>query len=450
MYLGKMAMSIADVSRPPAIPAEDIAAETLFKKIAWRLMPFLSIGFLIAQIDRVNVSFAKIEMLDDLKFSETTYGLGAGIFFVGYCIFEVPANLILRRVGARLWLGGIMFVWGLVSAATLFITTPMSFYAIRFLLGVAEAGFFPGSLYFMTFWFTSRQRGRMTAILMTAIAVSGLIVGPVSGAVLHGLGGVFGLKGWQWIFLIEAIPALVLGVVWWRSLPSTPEEARWLTVEEKSQVTRRLHQDGLSAPHGGQSAAMSAVLTSLPVWGLALIYTCFGVAFYGTVFWLPTIVKGTGINDPLTIGLLTAIPWGVSVVGMVTVAAYTDKKQNSRRVLIFLSLLSAAGFSLLLASHDTAVSLLALTIAMFGIMAALPVFWNFPTRLFGGGAAAVTIAVITSLGNFAGFFSPYIVGWAKDTFGTLDFAMYVFIGSMLLAIPLLLALPRRVDPPKAG
>lgn len=443
-------MSIADVSHPSATPAEDAAADTLFKKIAWRLMPFLSIGFLIAQIDRVNVSFAKIEMVDDLKFTETTYGLGAGIFFVGYCMFEVPANLILRRVGARLWLGGIMFVWGLMSAATLFVTTPLSFYVIRFMLGVAEAGFFPGSLYYMTFWFTSRQRGRMTAILMTSIAVSGFLVGPVSGAVMHGLGGVLGLKGWQWIFVIEAVPALVLGVVWLLSLASTPKDAHWLTAAEKRQLTGQLHHDALSAPHGGQSAAISTVLTSLPVWGLALIYTCFGVAFYGTVFWLPTIIKGTGINDPLTIGLLTAIPWGVSVIGMVTIAAYADRKQNSRKVLIFLSLMSSAGFGLLLASHSTAVSLLALTIAMVGIMAALPVFWNFPTRLFGGGAAAVSIAVITSLGNFAGFFSPYIVGWAKDTFGTLDFAMYVFIAAMLLAIPLLLALPKRVDPPKAG
>ena len=443
-------MSTADVSHLSALQAEEAAANTLFKKIAWRLMPFLTIGYLISQIDRMNISFAKIQMLDELKFSETIYGLGAGIFFIGYCAFEVPSNLIIKRVGARLWLGGIMIVWGITSAATMFTTTPMSFYVVRFLLGVAEAGFFPGVLYYMTFWFTSRQRGRMTAILMTSIAVSGFIVGPVSGAILHGGDGVLGLKGWQWIFLIEGLPAIVLGVVWCLRLESRPEEARWMTAEERGLVISQLRNDTLAAAHGGQGAAVSSVVKSLPVWGLSLIYLCYGMAFFGVVFWLPTIIKGTGINDPLTIGLLTAIPWGVAVVGMISVAAYTDKKQNSRQVLIALALLSAAGFSLTLISHSTALSLLAMTIAMFGMMASFPVFWNFPTRLFGGVAAGVTIAIIISVGNFAGLLSPYVVGWSKDTFGTLDVAMYVFVGSMLMAIPLLIALPRRLDPVKGG
>ncbi len=441
-------MSTSDVSHLSAIPAEDADADTLFKKIAWRLMPFLTMGYLISQIDRMNISFAKIQMLDELKFSETIYGLGAGIFFIGYCAFEVPSNLIIKRIGARLWLGSIMIVWGITSAATMFVTTPMSFYVIRFLLGVAEAGFFPGVLYYMTFWFTSRQRGRMTAILMTSIAVSGLIVGPVSGAILRGANGVLGLGGWQWLFLIEGFPAVILGVVWCLLMESRPEDARWLKAEEKAMVAHQLREDALAAPHGGEGATVSSVVKSLPVWGLSLIYTCYGMAFFGIVFWLPTIIKGTGVDDPLTIGLLTAIPWGVSVVGMITVAAYTDKKQNSRQVLIALALLSAAGFSLALMANSTAVALLAMTIAMFGVMASMPVFWNFPTRLFSGVAAGVTIAIIISVGNFSGLISPYVVGWSKDTFGTLDIALYLFAGSMLMAVPLLVALPRRLDPPK--
>ena len=294
-------MSTSDVGHLSAIPAEEAAAETLFKKIAWRLMPFLTMGYLISQIDRMNISFAKIQMLGELKFSETIYGLGAGIFFIGYCAFEVPSNLIIKRVGARLWLGSIMIIWGITSAATMFVTTPTSFYVIRFLLGVAEAGFFPGVLYYMTFWFTSHQRGRMTAILMTSIAVSGLIVGPVSGAILRGANGAFGLGGWQWLFLIEGFPAILLGVTWCLLLDSRPEDARWLTADEKSMVAHQLREDALAAPHGGESATVSSVVKSMPVWGLSLIYTCYGMAFFGIVFWLPTIIKGTGVDDPLTV-----------------------------------------------------------------------------------------------------------------------------------------------------
>ena len=348
-----------------------------------------------------------------------------------------------------------MFVWGVASAATLLITGPMSYYGMRFLLGVAEAGFFPGVLYYMTFWFTSRQRGRVTASLMASIALSGFIVGPVSGAILRGLDCFHGLRGWQWIFALEGVPAMAMGVLCWLYLDSEPAEARWLTPSEKDLIARQLRDENEKVENGqgengrarqaSESAALKAVLTSLPVWGLCSIYACYGAAFFGVVFWLPTIIKATGVDDPFAIGLLTAIPWGTSVVGMIAIAAYVDRKQNSRKVLMVLSVMSAAGFLLTLVAGSTAVSLLALTIAMLGIMAALPIFWNLPTRLFSGVAAAATIALITSLGNLSGLFAPYIVGWSKDTFGNMNIATYMFIASMLLAVPLLIALPQRVD-----
>lgn len=425
-------------------------SDPLFRKIAWRLMPFLTVCYLIAQIDRINISFAKLEMQGDLGLSDTVYGLGAGIFYLGYCAFEVPANMILKRIGARAWLAILMVVWGLVSTATLFITTPASFYVMRFLLGVAEAGFFPGTIYYMTFWFTSRQRGRVTAVLMAAIAVSGVIVGPVSGAILSGMGGVSDLKGWQWIFILEGAPAVLLGVLCWFWLDPTPEEAPWLTREEKALIATNLQKDRGALPETGDKGAVKAALLAPAAWGCALIYACYGIAFYGVVFWLPTIVKATGVDDPLVLGFLTAIPWAASVVVMIVLAAYADKKQNSRKVLTALTVITSLGFALMLVANTTAVSLLALTIAMAGIMASLPVFWNLPTRLFHGYTAGISIALITTIGNFPGFFAPYLVGWVRDHFGSMDVAMYMFMAAMLMAWPLLSALPRRVDGARQG
>lgn len=424
----------------------DATADPLFRKVAWRLMPFLTACYLVAQIDRINISFAKLEMQGELGFSDTVYGLGAGIFYLGYCAFEVPANMILKRIGARTWLSILMVVWGLVSVCTLFIATPASFYVMRFILGVAEAGFFPGAIYYMTFWFTSRQRGRMTAILMAAIAVSGVIVGPVSGAILTGLGGVAGLRGWQWIFVLEGVPAVLLGILCWFWLDPTPDAAPWLSREEKTRIAENLHRDRGAPADTGDKGAVRAALLAPAAWACALIYACYGVAFYGVVFWLPTIVKATGVDDPLTLGFLTAIPWAASVVAMIALATHADKKQNSRKVLIALTVVTAAGFALMLAAGTTAVSLLALTIAMAGIMASLPVFWNLPTRLFHGYTGGISIALITTIGNFPGFFAPYLVGWARDRFGSMDVAMYMFIAAMLLAWPLLAALPHGADP----
>lgn len=418
-------------------PARESHAErALFGKIAWRLMPFLFACYLIAQIDRMNVSFAKLEMLQDLGFSDTVYGLGAGIFFAGYVLFEVPSNMMLKRFGAHRWIARIMISWGLLSAATLFVTTPLQFYIMRFLLGVAEAGFFPGIIFYLTQWFTARYRTRMTAIFMTAIAVAGLLVGPVSGLILHSLSGWLGLRGWQWLFLLEGVPAVALGLASLFYLDATPQRARWLSEADKEALGAAIAAEQCHAA----DSRLAEVFGSLRVWMLSAIYGCYGMSFFGFVFWLPTIVKSAGVDDPLRIGLLTAIPWAVAVVAMMRVASYVDRRRNTRPVLIALALLAAAAWALSpLVLHSVALSMLVLTLAMFGLMASLPVFWNLPTAMFRGTAAAAAIAMITSLGNLPGFFSPYVVGWIRQTTGSMNLAMALFaavtlLGAVLLAL----------------
>lgn len=427
------------MSTPQGTPVGRVADtresdRALFGKIAWRLMPFLFVCYLIAQVDRMNVAFAKLEMLDALGFSETVYGLGAGIFFIGYVLFEVPSNMLLKRYGAHRWIARIMISWGAVSAGMMFVHTPMQFYVMRFLLGVAEAGFFPGVIYYLTDWFTREYRTKMTAIFMTAIAVAGVVVGPVSGAILHSLGGHRGIDGWQWLFLIEGVPSVLLGVLTLFWLPPSPERATFLSAAEKTRLAELVDGERV----GVANVPFRQVLASSRVWILSGIYGCYGMSFFGFVFWLPTIIKSSGIKDPLSIGLLSAIPWAVAMVAMCIVAAYVDRRQNTRGVLMVLSLLAAIGWvASPFVTSSVVLSMAVLSLAMFGLMASLPVFWNLPTASWQGGAAAVAIAFITSLGNVPGFFSPYIVGWIKTLTQRMDDAMYMFAAVSLLGVVLL-------------
>lgn len=410
------------------------ASRALFGKIAWRLMPLLFVCYLIAQVDRMNVAFAKLQMLDQLGFSETVYGLGAGIFFIGYVLFEVPSNVLLRKYGAHRWIARIMISWGIVSACMMFVHTPMQFYIMRFLLGVAEAGFFPGVIFYLTSWFTREYRTKMTAIFMTAIAIAGVVVGPVSGAILHSMTGLSGIQGWQWLFLIEGVPSVLLGFATLFYLPPSPERSSWLSAAEKQ------HLSALIAGDRSTTSEVSAgrVLLSARVWILSGIYGCYGMSFFGFVFWLPTIIKSSGVKDPLSIGLLSAIPWAVATVAMFFVAAHVDRRQNTRGTLMLLSLLATLGWAASpFVVNSVALSMAVLSLAMFGLMASLPVFWNLPTASYQGTAAAVAIAFITSLGNVPGFFSPYIVGWIKTLTNRLDGAMYMFAAVSLLAVVLL-------------
>ncbi|MDR3098813.1 MAG: MFS transporter [Paraburkholderia sp.] len=426
-----------------ATPAMDVAdpadmRRALFGKIAWRLMPFLFLCYLIAQVDRMNIAFAKLQMLDDLGFSELVYGMGAGVFFVGYVLFEVPSNLLMKRYGARRWIARIMISWGAVSAGTLFVHTPAQFYTMRLLLGVAEAGFFPGIIYYLTDWFPRAWRTRMTAIFMTAIAVAGVTVGPVSGVILHSMNGLHGLAGWQWLFVIEGVPSIVLGLATLAWLPASPQQARFLSADEKAQVHALIEAERATV----RKVRVGQVLARPLVWVFSAIYGCYGVSFFGFVFWLPTIIKVSGIKDPLAIGMLSTIPWCVAVVAMGFVARWVDRRQHTRTMLMVLSMLAALGWAASpLVASSVGLSMVVLSLAMFGLMASLPVFWNLPTAAWQGRASAVAIALITSVGNLPGLFSPYLVGWIKTATHSMNGAMHMFSGVSLVGALLLAFVP---------
>ncbi|MDI1296168.1 MAG: MFS transporter [bacterium] len=421
----------------PAHSADTDAA--LFAKVARRLLPFLFLCYLIAQVDRMNVGFAKLTMLQDLGFSELVYGIGAGTFFIGYVLFEVPSNMALRKFGAPMWLGRIMISWGVLSMAMLFVRTPATFYTMRFLIGVAEAGFFPGVIFYLTLWFPAARRTRMTAIFMSAIAVAGVVVGPVSGLILETLHDFGGLPGWQWLFIIEGAPAVVLGIITMRRLDAGPQTAKWLKPSERARLSQLVSQDQPTSTH----APLSSVMTNGRVLALSLVYGCYGTSFFGFVFWLPTIIQNAGIASPLTIGVLSTIPWLVGAATMLTLAFRASTLRNVTPLLIGLALVSALGWAISPAALvSMPLAMLCCSVAMAGTMGSLPLFWNLPTAMFTGSAAAAAIALISALGNIPGFLSPYLVGWIKTTTGAFDIPMYLFAATMLLAAIVLTFLTR--------
>ncbi|QET00856.1 MFS transporter [Cupriavidus pauculus] len=412
--------------------------DAIYRKVSWRLVPFLLLCYVVAYLDRVNVGFAKLQMLNDLKFSETIYGLGAGIFFIGYFLFEVPSNVILHRVGARIWIARIMITWGLISAAMMFVTTPTMFYVLRFLLGVAEAGFFPGIILYLTYWYPAARRGRTTTYFMTAIALSGVIGGPLSGWVMQAFDGHNGWSGWQWMFLIEGVPSVLVGLWVLAYLDDRIGHAKWLTADEKTVLERNIAAEDQHK----EDPPIGRVLSSPRVWLMAAIYFSFVMGLYGVSFWLPTIIKQTGVSSALHIGLLTAIPYGCAVIGMVLFASSADRRGERRWHIAIPALIGAVG--LVLSVHwraDTTLAMVALTLATIGILTTLPLFWSLPTAFLAGTGAAAGIALINSLGNLAGFISPYAVGWLKDATQSTDSGMYLLAACMVVGAALALSVP---------
>ncbi len=404
-------------------------ANATYTKVTWRLMPLLFLCYVASYLDRVNVGFAKLQMLNDLQFSETIYGLGAGIFFIGYFLFEIPSNIILHKVGARIWIARIMITWGIISAAMIFVTTPTTFYIMRFLLGAAEAGFFPGVILYLTYWFPSHRRGKIIAIFMTGVPIAGVIGGPLSGWILHSMSGVSGLAGWKWMFIVEAIPSFILGavVIWY--LQDRIRDAKWLSEEEK----QLLEADIKAEDHQKQTQSLGQLFVNPKVWLMAVIYFSFVMGLYGVGFWLPTIIKTTGVTDPLNIGLLTMIPYAVSAVAMVLIGRSADARRERRWHVAIPAFLGSVGLILsTVYDHNTLLSMSALTLATAGIMTVLPLFWSLPTAFLSGAAAAAGIALINSLGNLAGFVSPFVIGWLKDVTHSTDIGMYVLAASLIV------------------
>jgi ACS family tartrate transporter-like MFS transporter len=366
--------------------------------------------YIVAYLDRVNIGFAALQMNRDLGLSAAVYGFGAGIFFLGYFLFEVPSNLILARVGARLWIARIMITWGVISAAMMFVRGPLSFYALRFALGLAEAGFFPGMILYLTYWFPSRERAGAISLFMTAVALAGVVGGPVSGALLT-MKGVGGLAGWQWLFLMEGVPAVVLGIVALIYLSNGPADARWLTGEERAFLVQRVRPgtiDGGDDANPGMS--LGKTLASGRVWLFGATYFCIVSALYGITFWMPTILQGLSGLPDFTVAALSALPYLVGAIGMVLVGRHSDATAERRWHVAGVALAGAAGFILSAMTKSPPLALAAISIAAFGIFSAMPVFWAMPTAVLTGTGAAAGIALINSIGNLGGFLGPYGIG----------------------------------------
>ncbi|WP_118181628.1 MFS transporter [Paraburkholderia phosphatilytica] len=432
------------MSSHPALPvdAERATADATFRRAAWRFMPLLFVCYVVAYLDRVNVGFAKLQMLNDLHFSDAVYGLGAGLFFVGYFFFEIPSNLLLHRVGARRWIARIMVTWAILSLVTAWVTTPATFYVVRFLLGVAEAGFYPGMILYLTYWFSSHRRGKMMAVLTAGNPVSGMIGGPLSGYIMHAFNGTAGYAGWQWLFIIEALPAIVLGVVVYLFLDDRVQDAKWLSDQEKSNIAREINGDAAKRTHGSVKAAF----TSRWVWLLCLILFGIIMGSYALGFWQPTIIKSSGVNDPFMVGLLTVIPYTCALVAMILVGRHADQTRERRWHVSVPAFVAALGFCICALSGNQLIpSMIGLSLAAAGIISALPMFWALPTSFLGGTGAAAGIALINSTGNLAGFVSPSVMGWLKTETHSLTSGLYLVAGCLTLsAILILVFLPARV------
>jgi ACS family tartrate transporter-like MFS transporter len=408
-------------------------------KVSRRLIPFLILCYFVAYLDRVNVGFAGLTMRADLNLSAAAFGLASGIFFFTYFVFEVPSNLLLHRFGARKWVARIMLTWGLISGATAFATGAHSFYVLRLLLGAAEAGFFPGIIFYLTLWFPAVYRGRIVAWFMAAIPASSVIGAPVSSLLLY-MDGLGGLKGWQWLFLVEGAPAVILSVVVFFYLTDRPALARWLEPDEREWLASRLaaeERQRLAAEEisVGRALRDSRVLT------LALIYFGAVAANYGTAFWLPQIIQGFGALTKFEIGLITALPYLVGAIGMVLWGRRSDKHMERKGHLAIALAIAAAGIALAGLLNDPILKMAALTIAGFGVFANLPIFWTLPAAFLSGSAAAAGIAIINSLGNLAGFFGPYAMGWIKDQTGSFAGGLFVIAAFVVISLIAALALP---------
>ncbi len=404
--------------------------EAIYARVTKRLIPFLCLCFVVAFIDRVNISFAKLQMLQDLALSETAYGLGAGVFFIAYFLFEVPSNLIMHRVGARRWIARIMITWAVLTAAMAFVQGEFSFYLVRFLIGAAEAGFFPGIILYLTYWYPARRRSRIIALFMTAIPIAGVFGGLLSGWILQNMSGHFELAGWQWLFLVEALPSLLIGISVIFYLDDRIADARWLSDSAKSLLQKNIQEEEKTKIHHSAASAFRHPL----IWLLAVVYFGSSMGQYGFGFWLPSIIKATGVASPLDIGLLSAIPYAFGIVAMILVGRHSDRTGERRWHYGISALVSAAGLvGAVIWSDSTLIAMIALSIASMGLQCLAPVFWTLPTAVLGGVAAAAGVAIINAIGNLAGFASPYLVGWIKDTTGTTAIGMYVIAAFLLMA-----------------
>jgi MFS transporter, ACS family, tartrate transporter len=414
-----------------ATPASSLVEHTAIRKITRRLIPFLMLLYFVAFLDRINVGFAGLTMNKDVGLTSQMFGLGAGIFFLGYFLFEVPSTVILHNVGARFWIGRVMITWGLVSVAMAFTRGPISFYVLRFLLGLAEAGFFPGIILYLSYWFPADHRSAVTAMFMAAAPVAGLIGSPVSGALMQ-LNGLLGLRGWQWLFLLEGLPALVLGLITFRFLTDRPADAAWLTADERDWLSSEIQREQTAIKDPRSHSAWRA-LADWKVLALSLAYFGTSAGLYTIGFWAPLIIKGIGFSV-FHVGLLIAIPNLIAVIGMVLWSRNSDRTGERYWHAALACLIGAIGMAVAARAGSSALLAIAgLSLTAFGVSAAKPPLWSLPTTFFAGTAAAASIGLINSLGTLGGFVGPYMIGSTNGTRGNFTRGLYLVGGTLIVS-----------------
>ncbi|MBA1245524.1 MFS transporter [Pseudomonas japonica] len=418
----------------PAVDARSLE-DALYRKVNWRIVPLFILCFLFAYLDRVNISFAKLEMQSDLGFSDTVYGLGASLFFVGYFLFEVPSNVLLHKIGARVWIARIMVTWGITSACMMFVQSEFWFYTLRFLIGVMEAGFVPGVLYYFTQWYPSSRRGRVNGYFKSSICLCGIVGGPLAGLILGHMDGAMGMAGWKWLFLLEGVPSMLLGgVVFWL-LSDRIEDAPWLTAQEKRLLAQRMAED--VKPAGKPS--MASLLRLPTTYVMSAIYLCLVMALTGLLFWMPQLIRSAGVTDTLHIGWLTMVPYLVAVVVNLLMGYSSDRSGERRWHMATCALLCAGGYLLCAITAGQLLPLMVgLSLIMAGIIAWMPIFWTIPPRFLSGVAAAAGIALINSLGQLGGIIAPFMIGRVRDLTGAATPALYLLSVISLVAVALIL------------
>jgi len=432
-----MPTQTATLGTADALSLED----KLYRKVNWRIVPLFILCFLFAYLDRVNISFAKLQMQADLGFSDTIYGLGASLFFVGYFLFEVPSNMLLHRIGARVWIARIMVTWGITSACMMFVQSEFWFYTLRFLIGVMEAGFVPGVLYFFTQWYPSNRRGRVNAYFKSSICLCGIVGGPLAGLILGHFDGVMGMAGWKWLFLLEGLPSVLLGFVVLWLVSDRIEDAPWLSAEEKQLMAQRMAEE----PKSEASQSFAGLWKQPTTYVMSAIYLCLVMALTGLLFWMPQLIKSAGVDDTLHIGLLTMVPYIGAMLFNLLVGYSSDKRGERRWHMAGCASLTAIGYLLCAMTAGQLLPLmLGMSLIMAGIIAWMPIFWTIPPRFLSGLAAAAGIALINSLGQLGGIIAPFMIGRVRDLTGAATPALYLLSAVSVLAVVLIVwGVPKR-------
>ncbi|WP_353173741.1 MFS transporter [Acinetobacter rudis] len=417
--------------------------DATYKKVALRFIPFLMICYVVAYLDRINIGIAKLNMLSDLQFSEEIYGLGAGLFFIGYFLFEVPSNIIMHKIGPKVWIARIMVTWGIISALMIFVTQPWQFYVLRFFLGIAEAGFYPGVILFLTYWFPNRRRGKVTALFQAGIPVAGIIGSPLSGWLMTTFDQVNGHHGWQWMFVLEAIPTIPLAIIALCLLNNNVQDAKWLSTAQRELILKEIQQDN----HNKEHLPFLKILADKRVWKIICMTFPAMAGLYTLGFYLPTLIRDAGAEGSLMIGLLCAIPYTVAIVSMILVGRSSDLRVERRWHLAIVLLMGAIGLLLSVwFGKNLTMVVIALSIAAAGIISFSPIMWTIPTAFLGGITAAAAIGVINSLANLGGFVSPYLIGFITDTFHSPEYAIYIIAASLVCSALLALSFdPKKVN-----